>query len=326
MKLRAFFSPHCFVQIDHLHKNTKFYKLCSKQKKYFLFYIHYFKNTDYLGSLKAFFLRPYTLFIAQSEIYTLTREHWFSGSYFCWLEQKPGCLNSRNFANIFEDLFIKEGFSGFHDRRNAAELTGEDVETKITIDLADSYTGADRLMTLDIGRGRTRTFNVKIPKGILSGQKIRLSGQGVPDIGGGMPGDLFLQVFFRESMQYRIDEADVFCRLHVSPWEAALGAPVIFPLLGGRQVELKIPRNSSGGQKLRLEGCGIPASPPGDLFIELVIVLPKADSENARHALEIYVKISQFKWVKKGKTIGYCLLRRFALQPGPDLLFTKQLF
>lgn len=198
------------------------------------------------------------------------------------------------FGDIFEDLFIKEGFSGFHDRRNAAELTGEDVETKITIDLADSYTGADRLMTLDIGRGRTRTFNVKIPKGILSGQKIRLSGQGVPDIGGGMPGDLFLQVFFRESMQYRIDEADVFCRLHVSPWEAALGAPVIFPLPGGRQVELKIPRNSSGGQKLRLEGCGIPASPPGDLFIELVIVLPKADSENARHAYQSFKKSFDF--------------------------------
>ena len=136
---------------------------------------------------------------------------------------------------------------------------------------------------------KEKTLNVKIPKGIQQGQKIRLAGQGGPGAGDGKPGDLFLEIEFSPDKRHRIDGADVYLTLPVAPWEAAFGATVTVPIASGN-VDLKIPANSSQGSKMRLKGKGLPGKTPGNLYVLLDVQQPPADSDAAK---ELYKKMSE---------------------------------
>jgi curved DNA-binding protein len=103
-------------------------------------------------------------------------------------------------------------------------------------------------------------------------------------VGGGPPGDLFLEVSFRPHPQFKLDGRDVTFTLPVAPWEAALGESVSVPTLGG-PVEMKLPAGARAGQKLRLRGRGLPGREAGDQFVLLKIVLPP-DSPRARELFE----------------------------------------
>jgi curved DNA-binding protein len=125
---------------------------------------------------------------------------------------------------------------------------------------------------------------VQIPAGVGQGQVIRLAGQGAAGRGG-RPGDLLLEVAITPHRLYRLDGRDVTLELPVAPWEAALGATVSTPTLGGA-VELRIPAGARAGQRLRLRGRGLPGDPPGDQFVQLKIVLPPAETPRARELYE----------------------------------------
>jgi curved DNA-binding protein len=167
----------------------------------------------------------------------------------------------------------------------------------VLINLEDAYQGATRTITLRVpgvdAQGhvitRERVLNIAIPKGIREGQHIRLSGQGSAGGGEGKAGDLYLQVELRPHPLYRVDGRDIYLDLPVAPWEAALGAAVKVPTLGGI-VELKIPEGSGSGRKLRLKGRGMPGDPPGDCYVVLAIALPPADTEAAK---DFYQKMAQ---------------------------------
>jgi curved DNA-binding protein len=107
---------------------------------------------------------------------------------------------------------------------------------------------------------------VKIPKGIKSGQKIRLAGQGAPGLGEGDKGDMYIKVDFEKHPYLKADGADVYLDLPVAPWEAALGNSINIPAPGGN-IKMKIPAGSQQGKKLRLKGKGIPSKTPGDLYV-----------------------------------------------------------
>jgi curved DNA-binding protein len=122
-------------------------------------------------------------------------------------------------------------------------------------------------------RRARRTLNVKIPKGIIAGQRIRLEKQGAPGMGGGPPGDLYLQVEFAPDPLFKVRGRDIILVLPVTAAEAALGATVKTPTLGGA-VDLKIPTASGSGKQLRLKGRGLPGKTAGDQYVELKIVMP----------------------------------------------------
>jgi curved DNA-binding protein len=169
---------------------------------------------------------------------------------------------------------------------------GQDHVARVEIDLEDAYRGGSRTIELRSPEMsadghvsvKPRTLRVSIPAGVIEGQQIRLAGQGSLGQGGGQPGDLLLEVNFRQHPLFRADGRDVTLRLPVAPWEAALGETVSVPTLGGA-VEMKLPAGARGGQKLRLRGRGLPGNPPGDQFVELEIVLPP-DSPRARQLFE----------------------------------------
>ena len=193
---------------------------------------------------------------------------------------------AEQFSDFFESLFGDRGRGG-RGTRHQFRARGEDHHAKVSVDLEDSYTGAQRSITLrapelsDDGHVilRERTLNVRIPKGIRSGQKIRLAGQGAPGLGDGEPGDLYLQIALNPHGLYRVDERDVYLDLPVAPWEAALGATVKAPTPAG-PVDLRIPANSNQGSKLRLKGKGIPGKNPGDMFVVLKVTLPPSNEKS----------------------------------------------
>lgn len=195
----------------------------------------------------------------------------------------PG--ETADFSDFFEALFGR-GYGGGHGGHASIHAQGEDRHAKVLIDLEDAYHGAARAITLQIpevdGQGRVsmreRKLHVTFPRGIRAGQVLRLAGQGGPGLGQGGAGDLYLEVEFRPHPRYRVRERDVYLDLPIAPWEAALGAAVRVPTLGG-MVELKVPAESTAGSRLRLKGRGIPGSTPGDLYVVLQIVLPPADGE-----------------------------------------------
>lgn len=206
--------------------------------------------------------------------------------------------DARQFSDFFESLFgTHSPFSGAHARPGRTRLRGEDHHAKILIRLEDSFQGAQRNIQLQMpemdaqGRVklRSRTLNIRIPKGIGAGQKIRLSGQGEPGSAGGTPGDLYLEIEFEPHPLFQVERRDLHLMLPLTPWEAALGAQIQVPTLGGR-LEMKVPAGSQSGQKLRLKGRGLPGQPPGDQYVVMEIVNPPADNARTR---ELYQRMQQ---------------------------------
>lgn len=189
-----------------------------------------------------------------------------------------------DYSDFFEALFGRAG-----GRRGGFRMRGEDQVARISISLEDAYQGGTQTITLNVPElaadgsvvARTRTLNVRIPKGITEGQRIRLAGQGGPGPGGGPAGDLYLEVYFRPHPYFHAEKRDIFLDLPIAPWEAALGQTVPVPTLGGT-VELRIPPGSQTGRKLRLKGRGLPGNPPGDQYAVLKIVTPAAHTDAAR--------------------------------------------
>ncbi len=208
----------------------------------------------------------------------------------------PSGGNGADFSDFFASLFGREFRAGGAGHA-PGHAKGEDHHARILIDLEDTYQGATRTITLRVpavdAQGhvitKERVLNVTIPRGIREGQHIRLSGQGSAGRGEGKAGDLYLEVEFRIHPIYRVDGRDLYIDLPVTPWEAALGATVKVPTLGG-VVELKIPEGSGSGRKMRLKGRGIPGDPPGDCYVILTIALPPANTEAAK---ELYRKMEK---------------------------------
>jgi len=195
------------------------------------------------------------------------------------------------YSDFFETLFghnFRSAQSGQGSGYEGFDAHGQDHQAKVLIDLEDAYTGATRNITLNVSTieeghvvTKQRTLNVKIPKGVKQGQKIRLTGQGSPAMGRGQAGDLYLEIDFNPHGIYRVDARDVYLDVPVTPWEAALGANIKVPTPDG-PVDLKVPEGSLSSKKMRLRGKGIPGNPSGDLYVVTQITLPPADSEEAK--------------------------------------------
>jgi curved DNA-binding protein len=202
-----------------------------------------------------------------------------------------------HFSDFFETLFGRATQGrDFYDATHL-RAKGGDQHAKLRISLEDAYRGTTRTLNLSTpeldnqGRlsHRSRTLNIKIPQGVIAGQRIRLTGQGAPGVGGGPRGDLYLEVEFEPHPLFRAEQRDIYLELPVTPWEAALGQTVTIPTLDGK-VDLKIPPGSQSGTKLRLKDKGLPGNPPGDQYVVLRMVTPRADTAQAK---ELYAQMAE---------------------------------
>jgi len=179
------------------------------------------------------------------------------------------------FSDFFEQMFSRGRAGGF----NGGQQGRGDTRARLAVSLESVYAGTPAR----IGVGN-RTLDVRIPKGIRPGQVIRLAGQGSM-AREGLRGDLLLEIEYAAHPQFEVDGRNIIHALPVAPWEAALGATVSVPTLGG-PVELKIPPQSESGRKLRLRGRGLPGTTPGDQIVELEILSPSPHTEEQRAAYE----------------------------------------
>ena len=210
-----------------------------------------------------------------------------------WTNQSGQGAGDQHQSAFFDALFRGMGRGQTTEQRSheAFDMHGQDQHARIQIEIEDSYNGATRTLQL---RAQTRgsdgrlqltdrTIEFVIPKGVRSGQHIRLAAQGGPGTGKGSPGDLYLDVEMLPHPLYRTDGHDVLMDLPMAPWEAALGAEVVAPTPTGR-VEVKIPAGSVAGRKLRVKGRGLPGKTPGDFYFVLRLAQPLAASDADKKA------------------------------------------
>jgi curved DNA-binding protein len=200
-----------------------------------------------------------------------------------------------DFSDFFASLFGARspfGHGGGHRARGGFAAAGQDHFAKIEVALEDAYRGGAHTIELKSPElqadghvmVKPRTLRVNIPAGGIEGQQIRLTGQGSGGVGGGRAGDLYLEIAFKPHPLYTVQGRDVTLTLPIAPWEAALGANVQVPTLGG-PVDMRIPQGAKAGQKMRLKGRGLPgagSAAAGDQYVIFKIVLPSGDSPRAR--------------------------------------------
>jgi curved DNA-binding protein len=199
--------------------------------------------------------------------------------------------DARQFSDFFEEIFgggRRGGFDGGGFHRGSARLRGEDVHARLALFLEEAFQGCEKQIAYTVHeldehgrvRARRKTLKVKIPAGVREGQHIRLKGQGSPGLGGGEPGDLFIEIELAPHPHFIVEGRDVLITVPVTPWEAALGATITVPTVGAR-VNVKVPKGSTSGRKLRLKGKGFPGKHPGDQIVILQVTVPAQHSPEA---------------------------------------------
>ncbi len=196
-------------------------------------------------------------------------------------------FDGTGFSDFFEAFFGggrgRSAFGGFGGRQATAER-GADVEADIMVTLEEALHGSTRTVSLRrAGSDKVENYQVKIPRGVHEGQRIRLRGQGEAGIRGGKSGDLFLRVRLARHPDFTVEGSDLMHDLKIQPWQAVLGTELVVPTLEGN-VRLKIPPGTQGGQRFRLRERGLPTASGkrGDLYVVVQINVPKKLTERER--------------------------------------------
>ena len=177
---------------------------------------------------------------------------------------------SGGFSDFFEGLFGRRGRAEAPSQRGPQGP--RDSRAKLAVPLQAVHDGGSVRVNVN-----GRQLDVRVPTGVKPGQVIRLAGQG------SQGGNLLLEVEYAPHPQFEVDGRNIIHVLSLTPWQAALGATLSVPTLGGA-VDLKIPPDSDTGRKLRLRGRGLPGTPPGDQIVELEVMAPRAETEEQRKA------------------------------------------
>jgi curved DNA-binding protein len=215
-------------------------------------------------------------------------------------------LGGTGFSDFFEQLFgsrMRGGTDGFGRSANFAEEEfaerGRDVEGDIMVTLEEAMRGSVRAVNVrhTVGRSvKTETHQVKIPPGVIEGQKLRLAGRGETGTGGGAAGDLYLRVRLARHPDFEVEDHDLIYEAELAPWEAVLGTNLSVPALDGR-VNIKIPPGTQNGQKLRVRARGLPQrdGARGDLIVVAQIAVPSKITDTEKKIWEQLARESHFK-------------------------------
>lgn len=199
------------------------------------------------------------------------------------------------FSDFFEQFFGggrgRSAFGGFGQREATAER-GSDVEADIMVTLEEALHGSKRTVSLRRGNSnKVETYQVKIPRVVHEGQRIRLAGQGEAGEGGGKSGDLFLRVRLARHPEFSVEGSDLIHEVDVAPWQAVLGAELDVATLEEKK-RLKIPAGTQAGQRFRLRGRGLPqaSGERGDLYVVVSLRVPKKITERER---ELWAQLAE---------------------------------
>ncbi len=220
---------------------------------------------------------------------------------------------------------INEALEGLFNQKKTTEtkkqpkvaINGEDIKLDLTISCFEAVNGTNRkvniLHTEPCSHCSGRKFingskcplckgvgtlslqkriNVKIPKGVSQGSKVRIKKEGNKGLNGGKDGDLYLIINIEKNPYFDIEGLNILCNLPITPFEAVLGADIKIPLPAGT-VNVKVPPMTSSGQKLKLTELGLEnksKTKKGDVIINIIIKLPETYTEKEK---EMYNKLKE---------------------------------
>ncbi len=193
------------------------------------------------------------------------------------------------FSDFFQNLFGGERRAAGYPQGFAR--AGRDIEQPVVISLQEAYQGTVRILQTG-----TRRLEVKIPRGVRSGSRVRVSGEGEPGGNGGTPGDLYLVVRVTENPDYRREGDTLIQRLPVDLYTMVLGGEVTLQTLKGQTLALRILPETKTGRTFRLRGQGMPKlkNPEeyGDLLVEVVPTIPQQLTEKEQ---ELFRQLAELR-------------------------------
>lgn len=218
-------------------------------------------------------------------------------------------IKKEKFNKKFEDIFPK--------KKKPVSKRGEDIYEEISITIKDALKGCERtinvlhstecphckgrkfingaLCSVCEGSGEKsehRKINVKIPKNVKNGTKLRVANEGNKGENGGKNGDLYLKINIEQNYRIQIEDNNIIFKVPITPFEAVLGGSISIPAFEGN-LSLKIPAKTHSGQKFRLAGQGVKQNGKiGDMIVIIDIEIPQSLSDDEIRLYEKLKKLS----------------------------------
>jgi curved DNA-binding protein len=225
-----------------------------------------------------------------------TQEDIFRGFNFGDIFREFGFGDS-HFANIFmggagrgRKFSFGHGADPFsaYTSTQRAPVRGSDLVYELPLTLEDVLRGTSKTIALEQG-GQHKKVNVNIPKGMVTGKKLRLAGKGQSGALGGPPGDLYIQAKVLEHPVFGRVGHDLYIDREVKLSDALLGTQIQIPTLDGKDLKLKIPAGTQHNAKMRLKGFGLPEIKKGhrgDLYARILVKVPKRLSKKQKAVIQ----------------------------------------
>jgi len=177
---------------------------------------------------------------------------------------------------------------GGYQRKQQAPPKGSDLEYELPLTLEDVVAGTQKIVSFQ-HKGQSEKITVKIPKGMISGKKLRIAGKGEPSPYGGPAGDLYIKAKVLEHPVYDAQAQDLYINRDIKLSEAILGTNISVPTLSGKELILKIPAGTKHKTKMRLSGHGLPhmhGKSQGDLYVHIHVNMPKRLTKKQKGLIE----------------------------------------
>ncbi len=225
-----------------------------------------------------------------------TQEDIFKGFNFGDIFREFG-LGDGHFANVFmggagRGRKFSFGFGGdpfgAYTSAQRAPVRGSDLVYELPLTLKEVLAGASKTIALEQG-GQHQKISVNVPKGMVTGKKLRLAGKGQPGALGGPPGDLYIQAKVLDHPVFSRVDHDLYIDREIRLSDALLGTKIQIPTLDGKDLNLKIPAGTQHHTKLRLKGFGLPKMKKGhrgDLYARILVKVPKRLNKKQKAVVE----------------------------------------
>ena len=213
------------------------------------------------------------------------------------IEDTKEKINFNGMSDMIGMVFGKKEQSNFENKNKSIPITGEDLESKIDITLEEAFFGTEKKLAFRTVTGDIKNISVKIPKGIRTGEKVRLAKQGKPGKNGGEPGDLYIKVEIMKNDIFEVKGFDLCMNLKLSPWEAALGTEVKIENIDS-SILVNVPAGTESGEILRIANSGFWNTSTygrGDLLLNIQIMVPKELTDTEKLLFEKLEAVSNFK-------------------------------
>jgi curved DNA-binding protein len=225
------------------------------------------------------------------DISDILKEFGFGGASFF----TSGAQKGRGRRGGTHHSFDPENVFGFGGRPGGRQVQakGNDVEYEMPLTIQEVASGTSKTFTVAGPTGKPDTITIKVPKGLITGKKVRLAGKGEPSPYGGSPGDLYIRSRIVQDPVFESKEYDLYMTREIKLTEALLGTKINVPTVDGKQLSLRVPSGTKPKSKLRIAGQGLPhmkGGGSGDLFVVIDVNWPRHLDENQK---ELAVQLAE---------------------------------